>query len=536
MNNSFDLTSLLAANLPAEKTPNGAIVTAENVSLELPAKPLRFYRHGWQSWSPAAWTDLTPLPIQKPYILHPLQIDPAYAKETRPHGSWVGAVKFEDENVLLLGSLGLGAHVVLNRNRLEGKYESGNGGWFITHGREDAVFSSYARELGKRFGTKTNKPAPRVWCSWYSLYTAIDEKLLCRIFDDLGDLPFDILQVDDGWQISVGDWEANSKFSSGMSALAEKIKSTGRKAGLWLAPLIAVKSSKLFREHPDWFLRGEGGRYVSAGFNWGEQLYALDTTHPSALEWLTALMKRVRAWGFDYLKLDFLYAGALPGRRRQDILREAAYRQGLEAMRKAMGDDAYFLACGAPILPSLGLCNALRVGPDVAAEWESKRDILLYNLATPGTRNAIRTTVHRLWLSPLVQPDPDVVYFRARECSLNAGQKSMLQDLASVCGFKATSDLPQWLRRGEREDLRKFLEARPKVKQISSYVFQLDKRTVDFGPAMPLPETAKGFDVIQAAVIGWLGNQGWALNMLNKMQNSALKKLTSKLSGESSNT
>ncbi len=139
-----------------------------------------------------------------------------------------------------------------------------------------------------------------------------------------------------------------------MRALAEKIKSTGRRAGLWLAPLVAVKSSGLFREHPDWFLRDERGKAVSAGFNWGEQLYAVDTTHPAALEWLRGLMKEVRGWGFDYLKLDFLYGGALPGKRYKDMPREAAYRSGLEAMREAMGEDAYFLACGAPIIPSVG--------------------------------------------------------------------------------------------------------------------------------------------------------------------------------------
>ena len=156
-----------------------------------------------------------------------------------------------------------------------------------------------------------------MWCSWYSLYNQIDEPALFRIFDELGDLPFDVLQVDDGWQVAVGDWKANRKFPSGMEALAEKIKSTGRKAGLWLAPLLAVKSSRLFREHPDWFLRDERGGLVPAGFNWGERLYALDTTHPGATEWLIALMKQVRTWGFDYLKLDFLYAGALKGQRYQ---------------------------------------------------------------------------------------------------------------------------------------------------------------------------------------------------------------------------
>jgi alpha-galactosidase len=509
-----------------ETFPAQNIISASSLTVNLPRAPKHFYRQGWQSWSLTAWTDLTPLPVQKPTILHSMQVDPVYAHEPRPHGSWVGAVEFDGGEILLLGSLGLDAHVLLNGNTLEGKYETGNGEWFIAHGDEGAAFSKYAAELGKRFGTKTDKPAPRVWCSWYSLYTAIDEKLLYRTFDKLGDLPFDVLQVDDGWQISVGDWESNSKFPSGMKSLADKIKSTGRIAGLWLAPLIAVNSSRLFREHPDWFLRAEGGRFVSAGFNWGQQLYALDTTHPEVLKWLSVLMKQVRTWGFDYLKLDFLYGGALPGKRYNNMPREAAYRQGLKTMKEAMGEDAYLLTCGTPVITSLGLCDAMRLGADVSAEWENERDSrLLYNMAIPGTKNAIRTTTNRLWLSSLVQPDPDVAYFRSMECLLNTEHKSLLQDLALVCGFKATSDLPQWLNDDERESLRAFLESKPKVRQLSRCVYQVDERVVDFSSAMELPEKPKGVKAIQAASMGWLANHSWALKINDKLEKEALEKM-----------
>jgi len=511
-------------------TPPEQIVAASSLTLNLPQPPKEFYRHGWQSWSLAAWTDLSPLPIQKPYTMHSMQTDPVYAKETHPHSSWVGAVEFEDGKILLLGSLGLDAHVTLNGNQLEGKYESGDGEWLIAHGNEADVFAKYASELGKRFGTKSTKVAPRIWCSWYSLYTAIDEPLLYKIFDELGDLQFDVLQVDDGWQISVGDWDANSKFPSGMTALADKIKSTGRKAGLWLAPLIAVKSSKLFSKYPDWFLRDERGKFVSAGFNWGEDLYALDTNHPDAQTWLAALMKQVRAWGFDYIKLDFLYGGALPGKRHIEVPREAAYRHGLKVMREAMGEDAFLLACGAPIIPSLCLCDALRIGPDVASKWEDRRDAILpYNPTTPGTKNAIRTTLHRLWLSSLVQTDPDVAYFSARGNSLMPDQKQMLQDLAFICNFKATSDLPQWLSKEEREGLRTFLEKSPTIEQLDNYKFKIDEQEFDISSALILPKPAMGFDIIQGAVIGWLGNQGWALLILDRMGKSSLEKMRKKL-------
>jgi alpha-galactosidase len=364
-----------------------------------------------------------------------------------------------------------------------------------------------------------------VWCSWYSLYSASDEGLLHRVLDALDDLPFDVFQVDDGWQVRVGDWEANAKFPSGMGALAANIRASGQTAGLWLAPLLAVPSSNLFRQHWDWLLKDADGQLVPAGHVWGEPLYALDTTHPEVLDWLRALMKKVRAWGFDYLKLDFLYAGALPGKRHVDMPREAAYRKGLQAMREGMGEDAYFLACGAPVLPSLGLCDALRVGPDVAGEWESHRDaVLLSNPTTPGTRNAIRTTVNRLWLQPLVATDPDVAYFCSRENSLTAEQKRLLQELALIANFKATSDLPQWLSADEREELRAFLKAEPKVARTGRYAFRIDGRDVDFAAAVDLPGSPRGLDIMKSMLVGWAANQGWALALLDRINKRIFQK------------
>jgi alpha-galactosidase len=533
-NLNFDTLEISTAAAEFSALPNGYLLKGASVSLQTPRTPRCYYRHGWQSWSLTAWTSPRPLPVPKPALLHPLQIDPLYAQHPSPNGSWLGAVDFEDGKVLFLGALGLESHVQLRDGRLQGWYETGSGDWFAAYGAEAEVFSAYAQLLGERLGRGRVEQPYRVWCSWYSLYTAIDEDLLHQVFDGLGDLPFDVLQVDDGWQRAIGDWEPNAKFPSGMEHLAGKIKATGRKAGLWLAPLLAVPSSRLYQQHPDWLLRDEQGKLVSAGFNWGEPLYALDTTHPAALDWLAALMKQVRAWGYDYLKLDFLYAGALPGKRHTGLPRETAYRQGLGVLREALGTDAYFLTCGAPILPSLGLCDGLRLGPDVAAEWENYRDaVLLSNPAIPGTKNAIRTTVNRLWLAPLVHTDPDVAYFHRQEPGLTPAQSGWLQDLARVCSFKATSDLPHWLTEAERDSLREFLTRQPPVERTGRYTFRLGEREVDFSAAMSLPEPPAGFTALAGEITGWLGGQGWTLSLLDQLGKRKLENLKKKLSGNS---
>jgi alpha-galactosidase len=180
------------------------------------------------------------------------------------------------------------------------------------------------------------------------------------------------------------------------------------------------------------------------------------------------------------------------------------YRNALQVIREAAG-EAYILACGAPIIPSLGLCDGLRVGPDVAPFWLNKPlSVWLNNPNDTSTQNSIRTSIHRLWLSPLVNVDPDVVFFRSKYNSLESGKKQLLQDLGTISGFKATSDLPQWLSASEKETLRVFLESTPGVQKKKRYEYQIDRRSVDFGPDIPIPSSNRNVPVWLAKNLGLL--------------------------------
>jgi alpha-galactosidase len=515
-----------------QPTKGGVIATGPHLILNLPSAPTRYLISGWQSWSLTAWVNIDrPIHPMRPSMMHPMQSDPAHARETFPNGSWYGAVELGDGKLLFLGALGLESHVTLDGQALSGSYETGDGEWFIASGDENEFMTQYAEILKDRFGGGGNKPNPRIWCSWYSLYTEIYEQQLLKILNDLGalesssGLPFDIFQIDDGWQIRIGEWEPNGKFPSGMDKFAAKIKETGRKAGLWLAPLLAVPTSSIFKDHKDWLLHDKNGKLVSAGFNWSEQLYALDTTHPAVLDWLDDLMKKIRGWGYDYVKLDFLYAGALPGKRTREMPRETAYRKGLKVIRESLG-DAYLLTCGAPILPSIGLCDGMRVGPDVAGHFSSHRDdTLLMNFAIPGVRNALRTTCNRLWLKTLVQTDPDVVYFCSRQNNLTAEQKSLLLDLAQICGFKASSDVPAWLTDSERSALSAYLASDPEVRKIGQTTYQISNREVDFGPYIGMPVKPGIVSQLEGAVVGGLANLPILMKVFDKLGKSKLEKL-----------
>ena len=500
------MTTLILDVDAVPETSHHQIFLASRVDLKLTQSPKRFFRHGWQSSTLSIWLDPSdpPLPVRAPEF-RAKDEDPAYALHKNHISIWVGAVQLDEDDILLIGALDLSGRVELDDQTLKGFYEDKHEGeWLIARGNEDEVFEKYTNLLQAKFGkTRFEKP-PRVWCSWYSLFKWINEPVLAKALHGLSDLPFDVFQIDDGWQDNSGYWGAGKNFPSGMAKFADKIKSTGRTAGIWLAPLIVSPEETLFHDHPEWFLRDERGNPVNTGIHWTGTTYALDTTHPEVLDWLDKLIRKVVGWGYNYLKLDFLHAGAAIGKRHKDIPREKAYRNAMQVMRDAAG-DAYILTCNAPILPSLGLCDGIRVGPDVSPFWLNKAlTVWLNNPNDNSTQNAIRTSVHRLWLKPLVNTDPDVLFFRSKYNSLTTNENQLLQDLGTITGFKATSDLPQWWKASETEKVREFLEADPTVQKKKRYKFQIDGRSVDFSPAIPIPTSNLEIPVWLARNSGFL--------------------------------
>lgn len=439
--------------------------------------PGSFYQHGWQSWNVAAWRPPN-VPVRYPVVAsHRLQsTDPVHLDDPCPGGASLGAVVLDDGQVELLGALGIDAWVTLEDGVLKG---DGDCQWFRSTGDEGQVFADYAIALKEALGARGGGPG-RVWCSWYSFYNTVGEAALASVLKGMDDLPFDIVQIDDGWQLANGDWQANASFPGGMQKAAAAIRESGRTPGLWLAPFMVAPDSMLYRDYPQMVLRDPDGDPVIAAHNWGPS-YTLDVTRDDSRAWLAQTMSNMVAMGYKYLKLDFLYAAALPGQYHVDMGREDAYRQASQLIRDAVGEDVYLLACGAPVVPSVGIYDGLRVGPDVSEFWDNvDRTLHLADRAGPGGADAITTTLGRLWLKPLIDVDPDIAYFRSRYCMLSGEQKRHLCDLANICGFKANSDVPDWLLPAERARLKHFLDYSPEVESLGGYRFRLDDRTVDF--------------------------------------------------------
>ncbi|HET8681196.1 MAG TPA: glycoside hydrolase family 36 protein [Micromonosporaceae bacterium] len=374
----------------------------------------RVFEHGWQSWSPTTvypvgatshrphrphaqvmcWRPERPAPSHGFQGEGLLAVEPAPGEPVRVFGARGGRLDVPSVRAELDGNLftvSVAGHV--DETVFDGSLEAAPAAWA----------DAYAKGSGLVNGLR---PAPTVWCSWYHYFEGVSEAAVLENLETIDrlELPVDVIQIDDGWQAGIGDWlEWSDRFQS-MSGLVDRIRSSGRQAGLWLAPFLVGDGSRLAREHPDWLVGG-----ADAGGNWDQRLLALDITHPAAAEYLHRVFRTWHEVGFTYFKLDFCYAGALAGQRQVDLPPLAAYRRGLELIREAVGPDAYLLGCGAPMLPSVGHFDAMRVSPDITISAVPPCG----DMAQPGQWTAAMSVIGRMWQhGRFWVNDPDCVLAR----------------------------------------------------------------------------------------------------------------------------
>lgn len=303
---------------------------------------------------------------------------------------------------------------------------------FFAAGSEDEVFDAWFAAMGVKPRT-TEKIAG--YSSWYNRYQNIDRQSILRDLRGCASMlrPGDLFQIDDGWEPFVGDWLVPDakKFPDGMRAVADAIHAEDYRAGLWLAPFVAQEGSAVLREHPDWFLLHEGEKW-SCGCNWGG-FYALDIDRPEVIGYLEKVFSRVfDEWGFDLVKLDFLYGAAPFGTGEES--RAGRMIRAMELLR-ALCRDKLILGCGVPVMPAFGLVDYCRVSCDVGLDWDDKAYMRLIHRERVSTRQALGNTVFRRQLNGRAYlSDPDVFFLREENVRLTDEQKELLGTVNSLLG------------------------------------------------------------------------------------------------------
>ena len=301
---------------------------------------------------------------------------------------------------------------------------------YYARGTEQEVFDGWFQALGISPRTE-NKLAG--YSSWYNRYENIDEDSILADLEGCAKVlkKGDLFQIDDGWQQNVGDWQANKKFPRGLRPIVEQIHGRGLKAGLWLAPFGCSRGARLMKEHPDWLLKVDGKPW-HCGCNWGG-FYALDIDKPEVVDYLGRVFETVLdKWGFDLVKLDFLYAAAPFGNKRES--RAGRMIRAMELLRELCGDKL-ILGCGVPLMPAFGLVDYCRVSCDVGLDWDNSWIMRRTNLERVSTKQAIYNSVYRRQLNGRAfLSDPDVFFLREDNIKLSQGEKRLLADCCSLLG------------------------------------------------------------------------------------------------------
>lgn len=302
----------------------------------------------------------------------------------------------------------------------------------FAEGGYDEVFDSY-------FAAMSIKP-PRAepatgWTSWYNYYQNISEDIILKNLKAYSErqIPIDIFQIDDGFQTAVGDWlSIQPSFPNGMAPVARAIRDAGYTPGLWLAPFVCETKSKLYAEHQDWIVRDGQGRLVDAGGNWSG-FYCLNLELPAVRDYLRTVFRTVlEEWGFQLVKLDFLYAACIQphsGKTRGQLMCEA-----MDFLRELVGDRR-ILGCGVPLWPSFGKVDYCRIGTDVDLRWDNGLHRLVAHRERPSTVNSIENAIGRRHLDKRAFiNDPDVFLLRHDNIKLSNTQQHTLFAVNALFG------------------------------------------------------------------------------------------------------
>ena len=330
------------------------------------------------------------------------------------------------------------------------------GRYAVLHGAESDVFARMFELSG--ITPRTHTPLCG-YTSWYRHYDAINEE---KIVDDLASVSVvletintdrlsRVFQIDDGW-CKVGDWTNidTKKFPHGLAPLAAAARSCGLRPGLWMAPFVCERKSQLACEHPDWILHNEDGSPVTTGSHWSGGI-ALDTQNEQVREYVRrCIHDAVHEWGFDLLKLDFLYAACMVphgGLNRGELMADS-----ISLLREAAGDACSIIACGVPLGSVFGKVEYCRIGCDVGPNWDDLPHMRRLHRERVSTKRSVANTVGRSALNGRAfLNDPDVCFLND-DIRLKEYHRNLLLNSASEhAGMLLTSDdMSKWTAK-ERE-------------------------------------------------------------------------------------
>ncbi len=317
---------------------------------------------------------------------------------------------------------------------IDGEYELFN--LCHTVGTYDEAFDRYFEAYPLKHTGRVDHFAG--YTSWYNYFQNIDEKTILRDLEGLKRAAdaANIFQIDDGYETKVGDWELDPvKFPNGMAPVVDKIHAAGFKAGLWIAPFAAEFKANIVKEHPEWLIKTVKGKNQISGIAWNG-FYALDIEQEEVRAYIKAFFDKVfDEWGFDMVKLDFLYAACI--RPRNNKTRGQLMCEAMDFLREICRDKI-ILGCGVPLGPSFGIVDACRISCDAELSFKEKWYVKVTNQEIISAKMSMNNSIFRRHLNGRIMAnDPDVFFLRddgLKPAKFTMPQKRLLAKINNMFG------------------------------------------------------------------------------------------------------
>ena len=294
----------------------------------------------------------------------------------------------------------------------------------------DTFLEHYASFLQEKYQITLPQKRPVGWSSWSCVYDSVDEQMVRKEAKLMKEVWGEetLIQIDDGWQtemtFSASVSERKDTFPSGMKKLKDFLEDINCNLGLWLAPTVMDDRCSNYKYLDSMNLRDQQGN-VHAAFGpdmalAGEvvgNVYPLNLEQGEVLQKLFQDFKRMKdEYGAVYFKLDFLIRSLLratPGNEDRITYQKRysveAYQVAMSVIRKAVGDDSFLMACGAPIGESIGLFNAIRVSPDITWDKEAAGHPGYWKLIEWNSQNIFMRSFYQ---GKVFYIDPDALVVR----------------------------------------------------------------------------------------------------------------------------
>ena len=221
------------------------------------------------------------------------------------------------------------------------------------------------------------------WCSWEAYPSDVsqaDIERTAQALKPLRDYGLEYMQLDDGYQtvlvppapgMNVPDsWlTTNRRFPGGHEAIVKAMRGGGFRPGIWTN---ATVNNEQAAETMGCCLRHEDGRLLRG--DWIQ--FVMDCTEQTLSAQVEPYFRAFRELGYDYVKADALrhliYDGLQEAVRfglMDNATARARHHAYLQAARRGLGEDTYFLSCWGVLSSSIGVCDAMRVATDANPGW-----------------------------------------------------------------------------------------------------------------------------------------------------------------------